>query len=38
MLFPIGQLEHLSLGDIHYITSPGCFLGTGMMKQVLPWP
>lgn len=37
MLFPISQLEHLSL-DLHYITYPRQFLGTGVMEQVFLWP
>lgn len=36
MLFPISQLEHLSLGAVHYITCPGHFLGRGVMEQVFP--
>ena len=36
MLFPISQLEHLTLGAVYYITCPGHFLGTGVMEQVFP--
>lgn len=38
IFFPISQLEHLSLGALHSITSPGHFLGRRVMEEVLLWP
>jgi len=38
MLLPSSQLEHLSLGAVHYIPCPAQVLGTEVMEQVFPRP